>query len=57
MLVLSRKEGERIRVGDDVVITVVRAGKEVRIGIDAPKEIKILREELQSATPLPAGSS
>lgn len=51
MLVLSRKPGERIFIGDDIVITLVRvSGQTVRIGIKAPKEIKIMREELLEKT-------
>ena len=47
MLVLSRKPSERIHIGDNIIITVVRvSGQTVRIGIDAPKEIRIMREEL-----------
>lgn len=47
MLVLSRKEAERIKLGDAIVVTVVRvAGDCVRLGIEAPPEILILREEL-----------
>ncbi len=47
MLVLSRKVGERIRIGDDVTITVVRiTGGGVRLGIEAPVELSIIREEL-----------
>lgn len=47
MLVLSRKPGERILVGDDVKITVIRIGpNSVRIGIDAPGHLNIVREEL-----------
>ncbi|MBI3465801.1 MAG: carbon storage regulator [Planctomycetes bacterium] len=47
MLVLSRKEKERVRVGDSIVITVVRvAGDKVRLGIEAPVEMRILRDEL-----------
>lgn len=47
MLVLSRRESERIRLGDSIVITVVRLGGDrVRLGIDAPPEILVLREEL-----------
>lgn len=47
MLVLSRKAGERILIGDDVAITVVRIGpNSVRIGIEAPKAMNIVREEL-----------
>jgi len=49
VLVLSRRESERIRLGDSIVITVVRlAGDRVRLGIDAPPEILVLREELES---------
>jgi carbon storage regulator len=47
MLVLSRKPGERILVGNDVKITVIRIGpNSVRIGIDAPGHLNIVREEL-----------
>lgn len=52
MLVLSRKPGEKIRVGPDVKITVIRCGpNSVRIGIDAPKDTDIVREELLPAEP------
>jgi len=48
MLVLSRREGERIRSGDSVTVTVVRcAGDKVRIGIEAPPDMLILRGELE----------
>ena len=48
MLVLSRKQNERIRVGDSVVVTVVRvSGDKVRIGIQAPPHIRVLRDELE----------
>lgn len=47
MLVLSRKSGERILVGDDIVITIVRIGPNtVRLGIEAPGHLNIVREEL-----------
>ncbi len=47
MLVLSRKPGERILVGDEIRITVVRIGpNSVRLGIDAPGHMNIVREEL-----------
>lgn len=47
MLVLSRKAGERILIGEDVVINIVRIGPNtVKIGIDAPKSVSIVREEL-----------
>ena len=49
MLVLSRKVGERILLGDDIVVTVVRvAGNGVRIGIEAPPEMAVIREELKA---------
>jgi len=47
MLVLSRKVGQRILVGDQIAITVVRiAGGGVRLGIEAPPELPIVREEM-----------
>lgn len=47
MLVLSRRREERIRVGDDIWITVREIrDKSVSIGIDAPSDVIILREEL-----------
>ena len=49
MLVLTRKQGEQIRIGDDVVITVVRTkGKAVRLGIQAPSHVPVLRGEIAS---------
>jgi carbon storage regulator len=48
MLVLSRRESERIRVGDSIVVTVVRvSGDKVRLGIEAPADMLVLREELK----------
>ena len=48
MLVLSRKESERIRLGNNIVVTVVRvSGDRVRIGIEAPPDVIVLRDELQ----------
>ncbi len=48
MLVLSRKEGERLKLGDAIVLTVIRvSGDKVRLGIEAPSDMLILREELQ----------
>jgi carbon storage regulator len=49
MLVLSRKVGERILVGESISVTVVRiAPGVVRIGIEAPPETPIIREELKT---------
>ena len=48
MLVLSRKESERIRVGDSLTVTIVRvSGDKVRVGIEAPADLKVLRDELE----------
>jgi len=60
MLVLSRKQSERIRLGHDIVVTVVRvAGDKVRLGIEAPPNVVVLRDELEphagNSTPV-AGS-
>lgn len=63
MLVLSRKESERIRLGNNIVVTVVRvSGDRVRIGIEAPPDVIVLRDELEprpeaaSAKPLRASA-
>ncbi len=49
MLVLGRKRGQSILIGDDIEITVTRVhGEIVRIGIQAPPGIKILRKELKT---------
>jgi carbon storage regulator len=48
MLVLSRKESQRIRLGDSIVITIVKiSGDKVRVGIDAPSNVLVLRDELE----------
>ncbi len=48
MLVLSRKVGEKILIGDDVTVTVVRVAQGiVRIGIEAPQKMPIVREEIK----------
>ena len=48
MLVLSRRASERIRLGDSIVVTVVQvAGDRVRLGIEAPADIRVLRDELE----------
>ena len=47
MLVLSRRVSEKIRIGDDIVITIVRIGPNtVRVGVDAPLSLNVVREEL-----------
>jgi carbon storage regulator len=47
MLVLSRKLGEKIVIGDNIVITVVKIDRnQIRIGIEAPSDIAVYREEI-----------
>lgn len=58
MLVLTRKRNEMIRIGDDIVIKVIRTGKgSVKLGIEAPADVRVLRGELSeeetSHTPAP----
>jgi carbon storage regulator len=56
MLVLSRKETQRIRLGDSIVVTIVKiSGDKVRVGIDAPADVLVLRDELEVR--LDAGSA
>ena len=51
MLVLSRKKGQSIKIGDDIEITILAtANDQVKIGIKAPKNIEILRQELFEET-------
>jgi carbon storage regulator len=48
MLVLSRKESQRIKLGDSIVVTVIKvSGDKVRLGIEAPANVLVLREELE----------
>jgi len=48
MLILSRKEAEKVYLGNDIVLTIIRvAGDKVRIGIEAPNNVRVLRNELQ----------
>ena len=55
MLVLTRRVNERIVIGDDVTVTVLEVrGDQVRLGIDAPRDVKVFREEvLQRDEPNP----
>lgn len=65
MLVLSRREREQIKLGDSIVVTVVRVtGDRVRLGINAPPDVIVLRGELErqdaaaapAVLPLPASA-
>jgi carbon storage regulator len=57
MLVLSRKLNEKIIIDDEIIISVVRIdNKQVRIGIEAPRSVSVMREEIhasRSDSPLP----
>ena len=63
MLVLTRKTGQTIMIGDDIEITVLStAGEKVRLGIRAPRDVPVFREEVTGQGPgrpdaLPAGES
>jgi carbon storage regulator len=47
MLILTRKTGESIRISDDIVVTIVSVqGNQIRLGITAPKDISVHREEI-----------
>ena len=47
MLVLTRRTGEAIRVGHDIVVTIIGLkGNQVRLGIEAPKEVAVHRQEI-----------
>ncbi|WP_457561033.1 carbon storage regulator [Caminibacter sp.] len=47
MLVISRKENQRIKIGENIEIVIVEIGKgQVKIGIEAPRDVQILRSEL-----------
>ena len=50
MLVLSRRVGERLVIGDDIVVTVIEVRSDgVRLGIDAPREVRVHRAEVLEA--------
>jgi carbon storage regulator len=52
MLIITRKPGQKIMLGDDVTVEVIAvSGSSVRLGIDAPRSVRVFREEIWS----PAG--
>lgn len=49
MLVLTRKRGETIRIGQDIVVKVIQAGRgTIKLGIEAPPHVRVLRGELEA---------
>ena len=58
MLVLSRKVGERVHIGDNIVVEVTKInGNRISLGIEAPVEVPIKRGELLGCSDLPNGGS
>ena len=50
MLILTRKKNETLRIGDDILVTIIDVqGDQVRLGITAPRDVAILRQELYEA--------
>ncbi len=50
MLILSRKVDEKIKIGDDITITLIEVhGDQVKIGVEAPKNVKVFRQEVFNA--------
>ena len=50
MLILSRKIGEKIMIGEDISVSIIEVrGDQVRIGVDAPKTVKVFRQEVFDA--------
>lgn len=53
MLVVTRKVDESLRIGDSITITIVRVqGDQVRVGIDAPKHVQVLRDDAKRTVPV-----
>ena len=50
MLVLSRKEGEQLRIGDNIIVTILEIrGDKVAIGVEAPRTVSVHRQEVYEA--------
>lgn len=52
MLVFTRKKNETIRIGDNIIITLIASGDRVKIGIDAPKDMPVHRGEVYESIKL-----
>jgi carbon storage regulator len=50
MLILSRKVNEKIMIGDDISVSIIEIrGDQIRLGVDAPKNVKVFRQEVFDA--------
>ena len=50
MLILSRRPGESLTIGDNITVTVVSInGNQIRLGVNAPREVRVLRDEIYKA--------
>jgi carbon storage regulator len=50
MLILSRKLNEKIKIGNDITLTIIEIkGDQIKIGVDAPKDVKVFRQEVFNA--------
>ena len=50
MLILSRKTDQQIKIGDNITLTIIEVrGDQVKIGVDAPKNVKVFRQEVYSS--------
>ena len=53
LLILARRPGEKLVINDDITITILEFnGNQIRIGIDAPKDVKVYREEVYMRMPI-----
>lgn len=50
MLILTRKTNEKIKIGNDITLTIIEVrGDQVKIGVEAPKNVKVFRQEVYNA--------
>ena len=58
MLVLTRKTQQQIQIGDNITITILQVkGQAVRVGIEAPRDVRIIRRELDAVAPEPVAKA
>lgn len=50
MLILSRKVNEKIKIGNDITLTIIEIkGDQIKVGVEAPKDVKVFRQEVYNA--------